>query len=140
MGSKELNKNGTATKKLTKITPITFDEVAAIIQSGDSEKLRESIESGRVSDINMNDISNGHVSLLMVACKSGFIECARVLIDNNADINYLNNDHNISNMGYRVFSDSVLISACLSGNIDVLKLIIACGATIKEHSIMSIQI
>lgn len=41
----------TESKRPVKPTPMTFDEVATIIQSGDGEKLQEIIKKGRVSDI-----------------------------------------------------------------------------------------
>ena len=129
--SKELSEKDTSTIKLTRITPITFDEVAAIIQSGNSEKLKELIESGRITDINMNNDDNE--SLLMIACKSGFIECAIVLIDNHANINYQNCDHNTpGDISFGVFSDSVLISACLSGNVNMLRVIVERGVTFND--------
>ena len=103
-----------------------FDEVAVIIESGDSEKLKEIIESGRMIDINMNVCSKENESLLMIACKSGFIECARVLIDHNADI------------GYSTRNGSVLKSACLSENIDMLKFIIERGAAVTDDIILCI--
>ena len=63
----------------------------------------------------------GNKSLLMVACKMGVIECARVLLDHNADINYRTYNH-----------DSALKCACLSGNLDMLRLIIERGVTIND--------
>ena len=110
-----------ASKKSIKLNPVTFDEVAVIIQSGDSEKLKELIEAGRVNDVN---ILKGHKSLLMIACKSGFVECAKVLLDHNADINHRTYHH-----------DSVLKCACLSGNIDIARFIIERGAAINDEVI-----
>ena len=109
-------------KKMVKPQPLTFDEIVSIIQSGDSQKLKEIIESGKVKDINMT--SNGHETLLMVACQSGFVECARVLLDNQANINYIAN-----------FVGSVLRSACLSGNMDIVKFLIDRGVVINDQLI-----
>lgn len=39
--------------------PLTFEEVASIIESGDSENLREVIEGGKVPDINMESLEMG---------------------------------------------------------------------------------
>ena len=109
-----------ASEKSNTSVLMTFDEVAVIIESGDSEKLKEIIECGRMIDINMNVSSKENDSLLMISCKSGFIECARVLIDLNADIDYSTRN------------GSVLKSACLSENIDMLKFIIERGAAVTD--------
>ena len=109
-------------KKMVKPQPLTFDEIVSIIQSGDSQKLKEIIESGKVKDINM--IGASTETLLMVACKSGFVECARVLIDNHANINYIAN-----------VVGSVLRSACLSGNMDMVRFLIEQGVVINDQVI-----
>ena len=124
--SNEASSSEVTTKKPTKVTPMTFDEVADIIQSGDSEKLKEVLENRRLSDINMNYSSIGHESLLLVACESGFIECARVLIDHNADINYSTRNC------------SVLKCACLSENLHMLKFVIERGVTITDSIIQEL--
>ena len=62
-------------------------------------------------------------SLLMVASVSGFIECARVLLNHNADINYCSNYD----------GQSVLCSACMSGNADMFKFIIERGVIINDN-------
>ena len=104
---------------------MSFDEVAAIIRSGKIEKLKEVFEAGRVSDV--NTLSDTYTpSLLMLACKAGFVECARVLLDNNADINYTYQTH------------SVLKSACLSGNVNMLNLLIEHNVTIDDSLIMEL--
>ena len=105
-------------KKHTKLSPMIFDEVAAIIRSGDSEKLKKIIEAGRVNNINMRSSCYTGFSLLMVACESGFLECARVLLDHNAVI--------------RANSTIVLKSACLSGNADLVRFIIERGHTMND--------
>lgn len=74
---------------------------------------------------NMREHESYGPSLLMAACRSGFIECANVLLDHNADVNYAH--------VYRLFS--VLKSACLGGNADLLRLIIGRGATINDLEI-----
>ena len=113
-------------KKSVKSRHLTFDEVSAIIQSGDSDKLREMIESERVSHIDMRPIyGTSGPSLLMVACQSGFIECARVLLDHNVDVNYIY-VQNQSNGG------TALKSACMSGNANMVRFIVDRGFTITD--------
>ena len=51
-------------------------------------------------------------SLLMIACKSGFIECVKSLLGHNADIKY------------RTYSGSVLKSVCLICNVEMLRCIV----------------
>ena len=108
--------------KSTKLKPLSFEEIAAIIRSGDGEKLKEIIAAKRVRDVNMHNKEKLH-SLLMVASVSGFIECARVLLDHNADINYCSNYD----------GQSVLCSACMSGNADMFKFIIERGFIINDN-------
>lgn len=117
-----------ASKKSAEMKPLTFNEVQAIIQSDNSEKLKEIIEEGRISDINMvRDISTRGSSLLMVACKGGSVECARMLLDYNTDVTY------------RAFNDdSLLKCACLNGNVDMLYLIIECGTIINDIIILEL--
>ena len=117
--STESSTASSASKKSVKSRHLTFDEVAAIIQSGDSDKLREVIEYGIVCNVN---VLLDEKSLLMVACQRGHIECARVLLDHKADINY-------GLLSYY----SVLQSACLSGNSDMLRFIINRGVTINDQ-------
>ena len=104
--------------KKTKST--TFDEIAAIIQSGESEKLRKIIEDGGVSDINMvgNTNNTNAGTFLTIACESGFTDCARVLLDHKANIN--------------IVPTSVLKNACLSGNTDMLRFIIERGVPLND--------
>ena len=114
--------NDDAVEHCPKLMPLTFDEVETIIKSGDSKKLREVIETGRVSDVNMRNTENLR-SLLMFACINGLIKCAKVLLDHKADINY------------RICSDTVLKCACLSGNLDMLALVLDRGAHISDFEI-----
>ena len=111
-----------ASKKSANGQLMTFDEIAAIIQSTNSEKLREIIEAGRVRDINKQN-NDKNQTLLSLACKCGSLECARVLLDHNADANYRCS---------RVYSDSVLKSACLSGSPDVIRLVVERGAVVHD--------
>lgn len=99
---------------------MAFDEIAAIIQSRDSEKLKEVIREGRVDDISMVG-GNNYTSLLMIACRCGFIECAKVLLDHNANINY------------QTKKASVLKSACMSGNVDMLRFLIERNIKITDR-------
>ena len=120
------NRTTRVTNKSTKSNFMSFDEVAAIIQSGDSKKLRAIIKGGRVSDINMLGGNRHSTSLLMVACTCGSIECARVLLDHDANINF------------HTKSMSVLKSACISGNVDILILLIEFGVIVNDNIIFKL--
>ena len=61
----------------------------------------------------------------MVASQAGFIECARVLLDHNAEINFGTRDDSVK-------------SACLSGNIDMLRFAIELGVTITDSIIIDL--
>ena len=121
----EPNATDNASKKTTKSKSMTFDEIAAIIKSANSEKLREIIEAGRVSDINKQN-NDKNQSLLSLACKCGSLECARVLLDHNADANYTCS---------RAYSDSVLKSACISGNPDIVRLVVERGFVVHDREL-----
>ena len=98
---------------------LTFDEVISIIQSDNSTQLNELIRERGIVDINMRDLERTK-SLLMATCQIGSISCAKVLIDNNADIND------------RVDENTALKCACLSGNVQMLQFVIEHGFVIND--------
>ena len=111
---------------------LAFDEVKLIIQSGNSELLEEEIKAGRIY-VNMCDNETTQ-SLLMVACETGFTDCVIALINSGADGNY-NYSQTINGLqDYK----SVLISACLSGNIDMIETIIKMGFVISDDAILNV--
>ena len=125
--STESRTGSVTNKKSVTSQPMTFDEVSAIIKSGDSEKLQELIDAGSVRNTTAmrNREAYGH-SLLLMACQSGFIEYARVLLDHHADINYTYID-------YETPTVFALQSACLSGNIDMVRFIISRGFEVSDR-------
>ena len=104
--------------------PLTFNEVATIIYNRDSSKLKEMIETNRITDINMFD-EDRWKSLLMVACESGDINCVEVLLDKSSII--INQER---------LEHLTLLSACHSGNVDILKLMLARGLEINDALIL----
>ena len=117
-------------KMFTDVTSVSFDEVTKIIMRGDSKKLKEIIEAGRVSDVNMLGGLHNRTSLLMVACNIGTIECVRVLLDYDADINYVCKQYVDSAFKYLVHN--ALTCACLRGNLDLVRFIIERGVVIND--------
>ena len=105
---------------------LKFDEVASIIEKGDSNELRCVLESGRFDDINESKDTRSGPTLLMIACMSGFIDCVKILLDHNADINSTNNYSNI------------LSCACFSGDAEMVRFIIASGLEINDRAIMNV--
>ena len=97
---------------------ITHEEILAfilaIILADDYKQLQENIENGLIKDINMTISTYYPKSLLMEACNAGSVECVKVLLANNADVNY-ESDHN----------RTIVRTACASGNIDIAKLILS---------------
>ena len=104
---------------------LTFDEVASIIERGDSDELRRVLETGRFDDIHERKGLYGQ-TLLMIACKSGFIDCVKVLIDHNVDLNHPDQH------------DSLLSCACFSWSVDMVRFIITSGLEINDEAIMTV--
>lgn len=102
----------------------SFAEACSIIRSGDSVKLKELILEGRI-DINMvgSDLYRPQ-TFLTVACMSGFISCVEELLDGGADINYRDN------------SNSVFLSACASGSVEMVNLIITRGLNANDEILL----
>ena len=107
------------------IIKLQFDEVASIIERGDSNGLRSALETGRFDDIHERKGFYGP-TLLMIACKSGFIDCVKVLLDNKADLNHPDQH------------DSLLSCACFSGSVEMVRFIIASGLEINDEAIMNV--
>ena len=128
MESKASETNDGTSEISSEINSISFDEVTAIVQSGDSDKLREVIEIGRVSGINIRCNRYIRSCWLMMACRGGFIECAKVLLEHNADVNYRTYDGR----------ESVLKSACLRGNTTILNLIIERGIRFTDNILLDL--
>ena len=102
-----------------------FDELASIINRGDSDELRRVFETGQLTDINEPKVLSGS-TLLMIACKSGFIDCVKVLLDYKADLNHPDQH------------DSLLSCVCASGNVEMVRFIIASGFKISDEAIMNV--
>ena len=104
------------------IRQMKFEDVESIIESGDGNQLKIVFETGQFTNINKPKSLHGP-SLLMIACQSGYIDCVKILLEYNADINYLNQN------------DSVLSCACRSGSVELVHFIIASGFKINDEII-----
>ena len=91
---------------------LTNQEIDSIIAVDDYESLQENIKNGKIIDINEPITEHTHKSMLMKACEAGSIDCAKVLLFNKADVNYID-------------KYSAVSYAAASGSIDLLTLIIA---------------
>ena len=107
------------------IKQMKFDEVESILERGDSNQLRTLLETGQFNDINKPKSLHGP-TLLMIACKTGSIDCVKILLEYKADIRYRN------------YFDSVLSSACSSGNVNVVRFVIASGFEINDEIINNV--
>ena len=105
---------------------IKFDEVAYIVEKGDSDQLRRILENGQFDDINERKDTRSGPTLLMIACKSGFIECVKVLLDNNVELN----------RGYEI--GEILRCVCHSGSVEMVRFITASGLRVCDEAIMSV--
>ena len=112
-------------KRGEEVIKLTFDEVASIIERVDSDELRRILETGQFDDIHERK-GLCRPTLLMIACKTGFIDCVKVHIDHNADINHPDQH------------DSLLSCACFSWSVDMVRFIIANGLEITDEAIMNV--
>ena len=110
-------------KPFTLVFPVTFHEIASVIQSGDSNKLKEMIETKRITDINMEERFDPFRNLLSTACGAGSIECVKVLLDNNIDMTDL------------IKITTILKSVCLRGDTIMLKLLLERGLELDDDLI-----
>ena len=124
MSEKILKKRKIADEQL----PLSFHEIRSVIESGDSVKLKKIIKEGRIDDINMlNYHSYPYLTLLSVACRSGFIDCAEVLLNNGANVNFLDYQN----------CNPVLKSMLTSGSVDMIQFIIARGLIVDDKTLLN---
>ena len=93
---------------------LTNHEIEAIIAADDYESLQENIQSTKIKDINKPITEYTHKSMLMKACEDCSIDCVKVLLSNEADVNYTDD-----------YEYSVVSYAAASGNINLLNLILS---------------
>ena len=106
---------------------ITPQEILSIFEADDYKRLQENIEKGLIKndDFSADEQSNFAValfriftsahrkSLLMEACEAGAIECVKVLLANNFEVNYMDDN-----------AETALSSAVKSGNIEIVNLLL----------------
>lgn len=114
------------------VVEMTFDDVAEIVSRGESQKLQQLIDQGRISDINgIHDTINirnavtSFKNLVMVACEAGAFDCVKILSKHGANINSQNE-----------VGDSTLLCACRSGNTDLLRFLINEGVEINDNVLL----
>ena len=90
---------------------LSIQEIQIIFLIDDYKSLQELIKSGQIKDLNKTNYS--YTSLLIEACEAKSIECVKVLLANNADVNYQDNT-----------GGNALMSAVESGNIEIINLIL----------------
>ena len=130
--------------------PITFNEVKSIIQSGDYQRLKGIIESGRISDINMIDDDDEGISLLHLACCSGNIDMVTLIIERGSAISDrvllklfkctdIISNYDVTNVLCEYIVDvnyeehsckPFLYHACTTGNAAVTRLLLERGAIV----------
>ena len=91
--SEEASSTNDASSKLhkseTKAKPIlSIGQAATLIRRGEIDKLKEIIEEGRILNINQSISRYSAQTLLAVACEADSLECVKLLVENNAIINY----------------------------------------------------
>ena len=99
--------------------PAPIDQVVQAVLTGDRDQVRRFITAGG----NVNDIPTffppGY-TLLMCACEKDY-DCARLLIENGADVNKRRTDD----------GSTALFAASYCGNVDCMRLLIENGAEVN---------
>lgn len=78
--------------EVTKKRFISIRKAALWVQQNEIKKLKEIIDKGRILNINQPIALYTSRTLLAFACEMGSLDCVRLLVENNAEIN--NNDDN----------------------------------------------
>lgn len=94
---------------------LSFDEVVNVMKYEPLENFVNLLENGLIED--MNALNNKGDTYFMVACDEGLVDCARVLIEDGADVDL----------------ESALHKACHKGHIDIIKLLLICGVELEEQ-------
>ena len=101
-----------------------FDRVASVIEKGDISQLRRVLETGLFENINERRNPHGQ-NFLTIACKSGNLDCLKVLLESQTNITYFNYEY------------SVLRCACRNGGVDMVRYVIARGLELSDKVIMN---
>ena len=114
-------------KHSEEVIKFKFDEVASIIERGDSHELRRILQSvcqnGQFDDINKLKLFLGP-TLLTIACKCGSVDCVKILLNHKADLNHINQ------------REYILTSACASGSVEMVRFVIENGLEINDRIIL----
>lgn len=99
----------TSTACKSEIESVALQKIRRAITVDNSYELQQLLNENYVIDINAQYETLGNSTILMIACSIGSLECVKVLIDNDADVNkQCPHDKN------------ALTSACMSGNLELL--------------------
>ena len=96
-----------------------FEQAMEFVRAGDQDSIREYLNSGVMSNINL--VNQDNYTLLMQACKEGLIDSVLFLLDLGADINL------------KCKGDCAALNiACLYGHMDIVKLLLSRGALVNN--------
>ena len=122
--SKESEKDSNKSCK-SECSEISVNEAAILItKTGKNEKLKEIIEQGKIVNINETFGSYPTESLLTVACERGNLDCVKLLVENNVDIN--NKD---------TLKD-ILRSLISSSNVEILTYLLEKGLVFDDYTLL----
>ena len=97
------------------------------MRSGDLQSVKDFLSKHKVD---LNQVTRSvmvGVSPLMVACKNGYLEIAKLLLQEGADVNFENNLHH-----------SALVKAAEGGSVEVVKLLLEHGASKGNKSALTV--
>ena len=89
------------------------------------DQLLKLIKKNNIAYVNAIFPQLNDKTILMIACEAGSIQCIKVLLDNNADLNKAKN------------GNSTLLSACISDNLELLNYLISRGLATDDYLISS---
>ncbi len=110
-GHQMMSKNNQRREKATK-------ELVSAMEDFSFDKMSDALEKG--ADVNAKDMYGS--TALILACRYGYTDMARLLIKKGADVNAKNR-----------WNETALKGACYNGNMDVAQLLIEKGALTRDE-------
>ena len=101
---------------------VSIGQAALLIQQNEPEKLKEIIDGGKILNINQPIASYTSQTLLSFACELGHLDCVKLLVDNNAEINN-NNENTLKEL---------LKSITRGGNVEILRYLLEKGLVLND--------
>ena len=108
---------------------VALNKIKIAIKSENTAELDQLLKLNKknnIANINWTFPQLNDKTILMIACEEGSIQCIKVLLDNNADLNIFN-----------CYGNSALLSVCISENLELLNYLISRGIATDDYLISS---